>query len=136
MLLLHNECLFILRQEQTFEDNHIKEEISFWDREADLSKLLINVRLICPHSAGKGKSLCTNNSSRCNERCIHSLYMCSVQGGRPDHFRYQKEAPQVWQIVGAPDGQTHSPIKVDSMFPAGVFGPCYSRPLLHSFGAF
>ncbi len=42
----------------------------------------------------------------------------------------------LWQIVRAPDGQTHRPIKVDSMFPAGVFGPRYSRPLLHSFGAF
>ncbi len=42
----------------------------------------------------------------------------------------------LWQIVRAPDGQTHGPIRVDSMSPAGVFGPLYSRPLLHASRAF
>ncbi len=42
----------------------------------------------------------------------------------------------LWQIVRAPDGQTHGPIRVDSMPPAGVFGPLYSRPLPYASRAF
>ncbi len=37
--------------------------------------------------------------------------------------RFTQAEMTVWQIVGAPDGQTHGPIRVDSMSPAGVFGP-------------
>ena len=42
----------------------------------------------------------------------------------------------LWQIVRAPDRQTHGPIKVDSMSPAGVFNPLYSRPLPYASRAF